>query len=75
MDVLTVVVGGAASLYGLYTIYLRSQRPDKLGKLKAMKERWGERTGWLVHCVAYSAIPLAFGVVALVLGLQGQSIL
>ena len=71
MNPLTVLIGVGAIAYGLYTLLIRSQNPTKFGKLIAMKEQWGEQTGSLIHLVAYSIIPLVFGVVMLFRGLQG----
>lgn len=73
MDVLTVGIGAAAILYALYTLYLRTQQSAKFGKLKAMKERFGDTAGGIIHFVAYSLVPLVFGVVTLLAGLRGQS--
>jgi hypothetical protein len=55
--------------FGLLTIYLRSNHPDRLGKLEAMKERWGDETGAAVHWVAYTVIPILVGLVLIAAGL------
>jgi hypothetical protein len=55
--------------FGLLTIYLRSNHPDRLGKLEAMKERWGDETGTAVHWVAYTVIPILVGLVLIAAGL------
>ena len=65
---MSVLIGGAAIAYGLYTLLLRSQNPDKFSKLTAMKEMWGEQTGSLIHLISYSFLPIAFGVFMLVRG-------
>jgi hypothetical protein len=57
--------------YGVFTVYLRYSRPESLGKLEAMKERWGDETGSLVHWVAYSAVPILVGLALIVAGLRG----
>ena len=35
MNITTVIIGVAAILFGIYTLYLRIQSPEKLGKLNA----------------------------------------
>ncbi len=73
MNVVTVGIGVAAVLYACYTLYLRTQDSSKFGKLQAMKERFGDSTGSALHLVAYSIVPLIFGVVTVLAGLRGQS--
>jgi len=74
MDAVTISVGVAALGYGFYTLYLRRTRPGAFGKLDAMKTFWGERTGAAIHFLAYSLLPLAFGLIAIVSGIRGVSI-
>ncbi len=71
MNPVTMAVGAAAFLYGIYTFYLRSSNPTKLGKLTAMKDRWGDKGGLAIHVIAYSIVPMVFGLVMLVTGYQG----
>ncbi len=73
MNITTVVIGIAALLFGIYTIYVRSTNPDKFGKLKAMKEKFGEKRGALIHLVFYSVIPITFGIIMLFAGFMGVS--
>jgi hypothetical protein len=56
-----LLLGVAAVGFGLYTLYLRSTAPEKLGKLEAMKEQWGEQNGALVHLAAYTVVPILVG--------------
>ena len=60
-----VVLGVLAIAYGCYTLYLRAASPDKLGKLEAMKEQWGDAAGNAVHLVAYTVAPLLVGLILL----------
>jgi len=62
-----LLLGLAALGYGLYTLYVRATRPEKLPKLDAMKKQWGERSGTIVHVVGYTVLPIAVGV-ALIVG-------
>lgn len=74
MHIMTVAIGLGAMLFGLSTFIIRLTSPDKLGKLQPMQERFGAGVGAAIHGIAYIVAPLGFGIVALVLGLQGQSL-
>ncbi len=75
MDPITVSFGAGAMGFGAYTTYLRFSNPSKLGKLEPMRRKFGATAGTAIHLVAYSVAPIAFGVVMLVAGLQGVSVL
>ena len=64
--VLNLFLGVAALGYGLYTAYVRATSPEKLAKLSAMKQQWGDSTGLIGHVVAYTIIPLLVGVILIV---------
>lgn len=74
MNPVTMLIGAAALAYGIYTLYLRQSAPEKFGKLAAMKKQWGPTAGNAVHLVAYSILPLVFGIVLLVTGWQGAGL-
>lgn len=74
MNALTVLIGVAAILFGLYTFYLRANDPAKLGKLAAMQKQWGESTGKTIHTIAYSVVPIIVGLIILMTGLEGGSL-
>jgi hypothetical protein len=67
-----LLIGLAAVLYGLYTAYIRATAPEKLGKLRAMRQQWGESTGTTVHVIAYTVAPIAIGIVLLVTALGAR---
>lgn len=73
MNFPTVVIGIAALLSGIYTVYVRSTNPDKSGKLKAMKGNFGEKGGTLTHSVFYWIIPIIFGIIMLFAYFMGVS--
>jgi len=73
MNILTVVIGIAALLFGIYTMYVRSTNPDKFGKLKAIQAHFGKKGGALLHLVIYSIIPIIFGIIMLFAGFMGIS--
>jgi hypothetical protein len=73
MNPVTVLIGIAALGFGIYTSYVRATNPAKFGKLEAMKKQWGEGVGKAVHFVAYTVIPIIFGIVMIVAGIRGLS--
>ena len=75
MEPLSVAIGAAAIVFGAYTFYVRASNPSRFAKLEDMKKRFGDGAGVAIHTVAYSLVPIGFGIVSLVLGLSGRSIL
>lgn len=71
MNITTILIGAVALAYGLYTVYLRQAKPEKLGKLDAMREAWGEQGGYALHLVSYSIVPAVFGASTILAGLRG----
>ena len=65
IDWISVILGIVAIGFGCFTLYLRSSAPEKLGKLTAMKEFWGEKKGNIIHLLAYTVAPIVFGIVFL----------
>jgi hypothetical protein len=74
MNPVTILIGAAALGFGVYTAYVRARNPAKFGKLEAMKKQWGDGAGKTVHVVAYTVLPIIFGIVMIITGLQGGSI-
>jgi hypothetical protein len=75
MDLITISIGGVMIFYGIYTLRTRTKAPEKFGKLKAMKERFGDDTGLALHITAYSIVPIVVGVLVSFAGLNGLSLL
>lgn len=74
MNPVTVALGVAALLYGLYTAWARQAKPHQFHKIEAMKKMWGERGGLVVHFLGYTALPIAAGIALIVNGLRGVSV-
>lgn len=66
-----LLLGIAAVGYGLYTAYVRATSPEKFGKLGAMKQRWGDRGGMIVHVIGYTVVPLIVGAVLIMSSMLG----
>lgn len=70
----TLIFCSFALLYGLFTLYLRLFKKSKgLGKLDVMKDRYGEKTGTIMHIFFYTVLPIAvgiFGLISLYLGVK-----
>jgi hypothetical protein len=71
---ITFLIGVAALLFGIYSLYIRINNPAKFGKLAAMKERWGENLGGAIHFVSYTLAPVCVGVALILAGLRGVKI-
>lgn len=74
MNSITIAVGCIPILFGVYTVILRVKSPESLSKLVAMKEKFGDSTGNIIHIVFYSITPVALGIIIILAGLNGVSI-
>ena len=74
MNSFTLGLGVMAVLYGAYTFYVRASKPEKFGKLTAMQEKLGKKTGYIIHLIAYSIVPLVFGAIMIFAGKNGYSL-
>lgn len=75
MNIITISIGTIIAVFGLYTFYVRIKTPEKLGKLQAMKEKFGSRVGTAIHTIAYSVIPLILGGTVMIAGVKGITIM
>jgi hypothetical protein len=73
MNPVTIAIGVAAILYGLTTTYLHFYNPSLFKKLSHMKQFWGEKTGVVVHIVAYTIVPIVIGSYFVVGGFSGMT--
>ncbi|QQO09937.1 hypothetical protein [Breznakiella homolactica] len=60
---LYIGLGVLVIFYGIYTAVIRLKSPEKLGKYQAMKERYGDNTGKLLHVLSYTVVPIILGAV------------
>ncbi len=74
MNWITVGVGVAGILFGVYTLIIRITAPDKFSKLKAMKDLWGDKVGLAVHVIGYTVVPIMVGISFVRSGIQGASL-
>jgi hypothetical protein len=74
MNYYTLALGLFALLFGVTTLVLRFKNQEKLGKLSVMKEKYGEKTGAIIHTISYTVLPIIAGVLFIVIGLNGGSI-
>ena len=75
MDLVTMGIGGALCLYGVYTMAMRTRSPEKFGKLKAMKDKYGASNGLAIHIMAYTVVPIVVGIMVSFAGFNGFSLL
>ena len=61
-----IVLGAVGIGFGLLTVYVRSTgRGVAFEKLEAMKKNYGVRGGTALHILAYTALPIVFGMIFL----------
>jgi hypothetical protein len=75
MDPITIGIGTALIIYGVYTARLRARAPERMGRLQAMKTRFGADTGLALHITAFSVLPFVVGFLLAFAGLNGLSLL
>ena len=71
MDYISLIVGALLILFGCYAALMRKRGPSP--KLEAMKKFFGARTGLILHWIFYTVIPIVYGAVSILLGIQGES--
>ncbi len=74
MDLVTTGIGLVMVLFGICTTIMRTRAPEKLGKLKAMKNRFGDETGMIIHITAYTILPFVAGFLLAFAGINGLSL-
>jgi hypothetical protein len=74
MNIITLVLGIFCFVYGIFSIILRIKSPEKFGKLEAMKKKFGDKSGMVIYIIFYSILPILAGIVLIVCGMLGISI-
>ncbi len=74
MNLVTTGIGLVLVLFGIYMQIMRTRAPERLGKLKAMKAKFGEDTGMILHITAYTILPFVLGFLISFAGLNGLSL-
>ncbi len=75
MNYVSIAIGVTALLFGVYTLYARIKTPIVLKKLDAMKKAFGDRAGIILHTISYIIVPLAVGIIFIITGVNGKSII
>lgn len=74
MNFITMAVGALALGYGIFSGIMRKINPSSFKKLEPMKRRYGEKAGSVIHFIGYVAVPILFGIVAIISGYHGKNI-
>ena len=74
MNLMTLAIGVAAILFGVYTLVLRAKDPTKFRKLQPMQKAFGKTAGTLVHTIGYSLVPIGAGAAFVLAGLNGVAL-
>jgi hypothetical protein len=75
MNYTTLAIGLLALLFGICTLFIRMKHPQTFSKLNAMKEKYGEKAGTLIHTISYTILPIIAGIIFIIIGFMGESIL
>jgi len=75
MNYTTLVIGLLVLFFGICTLFLRVKHPGAFRKLNVMKARYGEKTGAAIHTISYTVIPIIAGIIFIIIGFMGESIL
>lgn len=58
----TIIIGSLCILFGLFVLFCHlTKRLSSFGKLSAMQENFGQKTGTAIHLVCYSILPILIG--------------
>ena len=74
MNYITLAIRLFALVFKTCTLVVRMKNPEKFGKLNAMKEKFGEKTGTAIHTISYTVLPIIVGIVFIVVGFMGVAI-
>jgi hypothetical protein len=61
-----LILGLGLIIYGLFMQVRRQTTPEKIGKLQALIESHGEKTGRNIHIVGHTVAPLVAGALLLI---------
>jgi hypothetical protein len=74
MQLSTLALGSFIVIFSLYTLYMSISSPEKLIRLKYMREKLGLMIGTSLHTLVYAIIPLIFAYFVLKAGIAGITI-
>ena len=74
MNIMAIVLGVLCIIYGIFTAIMREKSPERFGKLEAMKKKFGDKRGKVIHIVSYTFVPILAGIVFVVCGFFGVSL-
>jgi hypothetical protein len=74
MNIMAIVFGVLCIVYGIFTAIMREKSPERFGKLEAMKKKFGDKRGKVIHIVSYTVVPIVAGIVFVVCGFYGRNL-
>ena len=74
MNFITMGAGILAIAYGMVMFFLRASRLEKFGKMESIAKRFGKKAAYTAHLIAYSIIPIFFGIFFAFAGFRGFSL-
>lgn len=67
-----IIIGVAAIIYSIVSIYFRIKSPTIFKKMEPMKRVYGTKLGEVIHIILYTLIPLIVGIIFIVLFESGR---
>ena len=61
-----LILGSGLVIYGLYMFILRRVAAQKIGKLQTLIESHGEKTGYRIHLIGHTVLPLVAGLLLII---------
>lgn len=76
MNQVTVGLGAFAIIFGIGMFFLRASRLEKFGEEREnFFKRFGRKSTYTPYLLAYSIIPIIFGIFLVLAGYRGYSVL
>jgi hypothetical protein len=66
-----LILGSGLVIYGLYMFILRRVAAQKISKLQALIESHAEKTGYKIHLIGHTALPLVAGILLIIAHFRG----
>jgi hypothetical protein len=66
-----LILGSGLVIYGLYMFILRRVAAQKISKLQALIESHGEKTGYKIHLIGHTVLPLVAGILLIIAHFRG----
>ena len=74
MNLITIGLGAFAIIFGIGMFILRASRLEKFGERENFFKRFTKKSAYTPYLIAYSIIPIIFGVFLILAGYRGYAL-